>query len=110
MAKAHGQIRKSQIISTFGPGSLLDLPNHSVIVGGLDTWRWISGDIKDRKTVTEGRLANKLRNDLGLNKIDFYEPPIHNDDPSLPNTGITAFRFPDWYITQRAELSENNPS
>lgn len=110
MPKAHGQIRKSQIITTFGPGSLLDLPNHSVIVGGLDTWRWETPDIKDRKIVSEGRLANKLRGELGLSKIDFYEPPVHSDDPSRPSTGVTAFRFPEWYITQTAEPWQGNPS
>ena len=36
--RPHGQVRQSQVVTTFGPGSLLDLPNHSVIVGGLDHW------------------------------------------------------------------------
>ena len=36
-AQPHGQIRQSQVVTTFGPGSLLDLPTQSVIVGGLDT-------------------------------------------------------------------------
>ena len=36
--KAHGQVRRSQVITTYGPGALIDLPRHSAIVGGLDTW------------------------------------------------------------------------
>ena len=36
--KGHGQLRRSQVITTFGPGALIDLPNDSAIVGGLDTW------------------------------------------------------------------------
>ena len=36
--KAHGQIRQGQVITTYGPGALVDLPKHSAIVGGLDTW------------------------------------------------------------------------
>ena len=36
--QAHGQVRRSQVITTWGPGALLDLPNHSVIIGGLETW------------------------------------------------------------------------
>ena len=36
--KAHGQLRRSQVITTFGPGALIDLPDESAIVGGLDTW------------------------------------------------------------------------
>ena len=33
-----GQLRQSQVITTFGPGAMVDLPNHSVLVGGLDYW------------------------------------------------------------------------
>ena len=33
-----GQIRQSQVVTTFGPGAMLDLPNHSVLVAGLDHW------------------------------------------------------------------------
>lgn len=109
MPKAHGQIRKSQIVTTFGPGALMDLPHHSVIVGGLDSWKWQSNDIKDRKVVIEARLANKLRGELGVQKLDFFEPPIHTDDPTKPSTGVTAFRFPEWYVTQKADPWENNP-
>ena len=36
--KAHGQLRRSQVTTTFGPGALIDLPSESAIVGGLDTW------------------------------------------------------------------------
>ena len=37
-SKPHGQIRQSQLITSFGPGSMMDLPNHSVLIGGLDFW------------------------------------------------------------------------
>ena len=36
--KVHGQIRQSQVSTTYGQGVLIDLPRHSAIVGGLDTW------------------------------------------------------------------------
>jgi len=110
MPKAHGQIRKSQIVTTFGPGALLDLPNHSVIIGGLDTWKWESTDTRDRKMISEGRLASKLRGELGLGSIDFFEPPVHSDDQSRPRTGITAFQFPEWYVTQKAKPWPKDPT
>ena len=34
--RPHGQMRQSQVVTTFGPGSLVDLPDYSVIVAGLD--------------------------------------------------------------------------
>lgn len=54
--RAHGQLRQSQVITTYGPGALVDLPRHSAIVGGLDTWP------KRLNEVVEPRLAHKLRN------------------------------------------------
>lgn len=31
--------RQSQIITTFGPGAMIDLPTRSVVIGGLDRWK-----------------------------------------------------------------------
>ena len=55
--RAHGQFRQSQVITTYGPGALIDLPRHSAIVGGLDTWP--SPDKLDE--VVEPRLTGKLQ-------------------------------------------------
>ena len=55
--KAHGQIRRSQVITIWGPGALLDLPRYAVIVGGLDTWPKAS----DLEEISESRLAHKLQ-------------------------------------------------
>ena len=38
--KADGEVRRSQAIRTYGAGSLIDLLNCSVLVGGLDFWRF----------------------------------------------------------------------
>ena len=32
--KPQGEIRQSQLVTTFGPGSMMDLPNHSVLIAG----------------------------------------------------------------------------
>ena len=37
-ARAAGEVRQSQLITTFGPGAMVDLPNHSVLIGGLESW------------------------------------------------------------------------
>jgi len=41
--RPHGQIRQSQLITTFGPGAMLDLPNYSVLVAGLEDVRILVG-------------------------------------------------------------------
>src|SRR5436309_15705923 len=92
--KAHGQLRRSQVLTTFGTGSLVDLPRHSVLVAGLDHWKG-KGD-----AVVEDRLTEKLERLLELTGLRLYAPPIDGDDPSAPPTGLTAWQFPAWFITQ----------
>ncbi|QDS93872.1 hypothetical protein FF011L_26480 [Roseimaritima multifibrata] len=95
-ARPHGQIRQSQLITSFGPGSMMDLPNHSVLIGGLDSWSG-GGD-----EVIEPRLVEKLKQlfDPPLQVLKLFSPPPDNDDPTAPQTGITAWQFPEWFITQ----------
>ena len=35
-----GEIRQSQLLSSFGPGSMVDLPEASVLIGGLNYWKF----------------------------------------------------------------------
>lgn len=93
-AKPHGQIRQSQLITTYGPGSMLDLPNHSVLVAGLDHWS------KGGEQVLEPRLVEKLKHLLDLPTLKLFTPPPDQDDLTAPPTGITAWQFPEWFITQ----------
>ena len=61
-AKPQGQIRQSQIVTTFGPGAMVDLPKHSVLVAGLDYWSK-GGDeiIEPRLTEQAGHGASASR-------------------------------------------------
>lgn len=98
-SRPHGQIRQSQLITSFGPGSMMDLPNHSVLVGGLDAWS-TGGD-----EILEPRLVDKLKSlfDPPLQVLKLISPPPDNEDPTAPQTGITAWQFPEWFITQDAD-------
>ena len=60
--KGHGQLRRSQVITTFGPGALIGLPNDSAIVGGLDTW----GGETNLERIDEPRLSAKLASMTGV--------------------------------------------
>ncbi len=93
-AKPPGQLRQSQVITTFGPGAMVDLPNHSVLVGGLDYWTGQGEEI------IEPRLTAKLQALLGVPSLKMYAPPPDQDDPTAPQTGISAWQFPEWFITQ----------
>jgi Domain of unknown function (DUF1998) len=100
--KAHGQIRRSQVITTYGPGALIDLPRHSAIVGGLDTWPKTS----DLDEILEPRLTRKLQLMTGVAAPRLFAPPPDSNDPREPAKGIGVWRFPEWFIVQEASGAE----
>lgn len=100
-ARPPGQLRQSQVITTFGPGAMLDLPNHSVLVGGLDYWTGRGDEIQ------ESRLIPKLQALLDVPALQLHSPPPDQEDASLPQTGISAWQFPEWFITQ--DVAQSDP-
>ena len=90
--KPPGQVRQSQVVTTFGPGSMFDLPNHSVIVGGLEYWT--KGD-----EVQEPRLVAKLKESLKISSTAEAWPstpprPIATNPTSTQKTGISDLAIP----------------
>src|SRR5437660_1197420 len=51
-----GELRPSQALTTFGIGSIIDLPNLSVMVMGLDDCPWRAFVHRDEKTTCKGGL------------------------------------------------------
>jgi len=94
--KAHGQIRQGQVITTYGPGAMIDLPRHSAIMGGLDTWPKTS----DLEEIDEPRLARKLAVMTSVPAPRLYAPPPEPNDPREPARGVGAWRFPEWFVVQ----------
>ena len=102
-----GAIRSSQVITTYGPGALVDLPRHSVIVAGLDTWR-----PKNLKPVEEPRLAEKIRHMTGGPLPQLCAPPTDRSGspggPASSASDIGVRRFPEWFVVQRPDRSEES--
>ena len=96
MSRQAGQLRQSQVITTYGPGALIDLPKQSAVIGGLDTWP--SG----LEEVVEPRLARKLQAMTGINHPRLYAPPPAPREPWGPARGIGAWPFPEWFVVQEA--------
>jgi hypothetical protein len=94
------EIRSSQLLTTFGPGAMMDLPDGSVIVGGLDNWRFSVGDMG---LVEEARLVAKLRVRLSKPTLVLRCPPASSDDPQAGKPGIVVWRFPRWFLVQKTE-------
>jgi len=101
--KSHGQIRRSQVITTYGPGALIDLPRDSAIVGGLDTCWPKTSDLDE---IVEPRLARKLQIMTGVAAPKLFAPPPDTNDPREAAKGIGVWRFPEWFVVQEAAGSE----
>ncbi|MDH6058236.1 DUF1998 domain-containing protein [Umezakia ovalisporum] len=89
-----GQLRQSQMLSSFGPGAMVDLPKHSVLIGGLSHWRG------EKKLIHEERLAARVAEVLQVPEIKLYAPPIDQQDFQGTPTGIDVFIFPTWFLAQ----------
>ena len=97
-----GKVRASQMVGAYGPGAMIDLLGHAVLVGGLDFWRFGEGS----KNIPEPRLRERLnvRNALG-NPLSFdkpfREPPLGDDRSPERRNGVKVLRFPQWFVCQR---------
>lgn len=91
-----GQVRPSQLLWTYGPGALVDLPNLSVVTMGLDRW-----DTDRCPPVEEARLLSAVQRVLGPQVTRLRMPPINKDentDPFSPEAkiGVPVKPFPRW--------------
>lgn len=75
-----GELRPSQVVTTFGPGSVVDLQDISVVMAGTDFW--MTGREQE---IDEPRLRSMLR------VSRFYRPPVRSDGGVA---GVPSFLFP----------------
>ena len=84
-----GELRPSQIITTFGPGAVVDLRNVSVIMAGTDFWT-----IEREQDVDEPRLRSLLR--VGR----LCRPAVKSDGGAA---GVPSFVFPTYLRCSRCD-------
>ncbi|MFD4942345.1 DrmB family protein [Streptomyces sp. NPDC058409] len=78
-----GSVRRAQMITTYGVGSLVAVDNESFIVSGTDSW-----NISEAPTIHEHRLARVLG-------VKSFRLPPASDDTS--KDGVRVRRFPLWH-------------
>jgi hypothetical protein len=91
-----GEIRPSQLLWTFGPGALIDLPNMSVVTLSTDRW-----PIDSCVTVHENRLLRSVQQALGPSVQSLRMPPPidaerDNPDDAQAFVGVPVRPFPRW--------------
>lgn len=91
-----GEVRPSQLLWTYGPGALIDLPSLSVVTLGIDQWE------KDRcQRIAEPRLLAAVRKVLGAQVESLRMPPFQKSELVDPwsaeaNIGVPVRPFPRW--------------
>jgi len=95
-------LRSSQVVTTFGPGAMVDLPDASVIVAGLDHWHYDQNHIP---LIHEPRLVEKLKRIVGVQALTLRPPPPASDRGYGFRPGITAWRYPEWFIVQQTQVA-----
>lgn len=91
-----GEVRPTQLLWTYGPGALIDLPSLSVVTLGIDQWE------KDRcEPIQEARLLASVRKVLGSQVESLRMPPFQKTELIDPwsaeaKIGVPVRPFPRW--------------
>ena len=91
-----GEVRPSQLLWTYGPGALIDLPSLSVVTMGINHWE------KDRcQPIEEARLLAAVRKVIGAQVETLRMPPFHKSEQvdlwsAEANIGVPVRPFPRW--------------
>lgn len=102
-----GEVRPSQTLTTYGVGSLVDLPNLSVIVMGLDDW-----PISHSTEIAEERLLLSAQSIHGPQMTRFLTPPRGPESIGAQTNwfdesrqiGVPVAPFPRWMVCSRCRL------
>jgi hypothetical protein len=91
-----GEVRPSQLLWTYGPGALIDLPSLSVVTLGIDRW-----EVNRCQPIEEARLLAAVRRELGPQVQSLRMPPFHKSDGFDPFSaeayiGVPVRPFPRW--------------
>jgi hypothetical protein len=96
-----GDLRPSQLLYTSGIGSVVELPNLSVMVMGLDDW-----PIERSAVVNEPRLLRAVKQELGDQVEKLLSPPSTPDSigyraspfEDTASVGVPVAPFPRWLV------------
>ena len=102
-----GEVRPSQTLTTYGVGSLVDLPNLSVIVMGLDDW-----PISHATEISEERLLQSAQSILGPQVSRLLTPPRGPEQIGAQTNwfdesrqiGVPVAPFPRWMVCSKCRL------
>jgi len=86
--KITGELRRSQLLTSYGSGALVDFPRFSGIMAGIDRW--------DINKLTEGEKKHERNLQLLLG-VDYFYQVVSDSDNIEDSFSLPAYRFPTWY-------------
>jgi hypothetical protein len=100
----------SQLLLTYGPGAMMDLPENAVVVAGPQDWDYKGSSWKP---VEEERLVTLLKQQLGAKLSSSFSglrhPPMFDEERRDSNApGIAVRLFPSWFLAN--EEASNTPA
>ena len=80
--KVVGRLRQTQLVTTFGSGAIVDMPDYSVIIAGTNYWK------SNSPVLHEPNLEKML-------KVSHFKGPfVSETQDNEPQPDIPSFRFP----------------
>jgi hypothetical protein len=104
---AVGELRPSQVLTTFGVGSLVDLPNLSVMVMGLESWpESYSTEIGEERLLLSARkvLGPQLKRLLTAPRGPEAAGAQTNWFDEARQIGVPVAPFPRWLVCSKCRL------
>ena len=89
--KVVGQLRRTQLVTTFGSGAIVDMPDYSVVIAATNYW-------KDQSPILHEPNLEKL-----LKVSHFKQPYVSENTEDKPSSDIPAFRFPIMHFCPSCE-------
>lgn len=112
-----GDLRPSQLVYSFGVGSVIDLPHISAMMLGLDDWEDSYNRLAALEvpplTIAEDRLLQAVKQQLGDQVSELRAAPIPPPDESpsarwktgpKPTVGVPLVAFPQWMLCPACRL------
>jgi len=95
-----GSARPSSLLYTYGPGSIMDLPQFTIMAAGLDDWERIWQRRDTPQTIRAPRLLDAVRTMLKCDVAELrpfpYQPKRQTFSNEGNDLGVPARVFPQW--------------
>ena len=86
---------------------MVDLPTRSVVIGGLERWRYPTA--KSLELINEPRLSERIENILKqtgrldqVKSLSLRKPPVEKETTYREPAGIDVTVFPQWFVSEQS--------